>query len=545
MSPFRYRGLWQWNPVSCTRARSYDERHMMRDNEWFFDRALMKRYFEQLVAAGINTWILANTHPFPFMIDLPEFPEACVLDNSERNRYRANYHWLFTTARKVGIEPFVLFHTCYVPEGFADKYGIQPGHGFVPPLVAVDYTRLCVRRLCDTYPELAGINAEASENVHPDHRAEFGRDAIVSGIHDSANRPTLFFRGWISDPESMKREIMDRYQGECFFTVKYTWEFLIGSAPDPEFLRWVDNCGAERVLPEFWISNYQPFGCHDTELAAALRERIHAIGCPGFTSHPMDLYGAPFVQGEAMKKLQIVRDANWFATLTGDRSERNRTGKAASRPFQRIAAYMTGNKQNFLQPQILAFVGGANRCAGLQTAARWEELPDEVDNAYGRWMEQIEGKRVRYPTEPGDGYTLLDLIAELENLEEAWSEDNAQEEDDYAQRKDILAQHEMAQAWTQRARAMALRFQDDPEAARPYLWQSLDNIKQIPVILGSDGPYRLLVGRHTVIFRWSELIQALEREIAEWPDESPDDWFEFGISERYDNEGRDFVDKDS
>ena len=187
--PFRYCGLWQWNPVSCVTQRSYDEKHMMRHNEWFFDRSLMSRYFDAMRAAGLNTWILANTHPFPFMVDLSAFPEAVVLSRAELDLYQRHYHELFEMARAKGIMPFVLFHTCYVPDSFARKHNIRPGHSFEPPPLAVKYTRHCVRELCRTYPELEGVNAEASENVAPELRASFAERAIVEGIRESGRRP--------------------------------------------------------------------------------------------------------------------------------------------------------------------------------------------------------------------------------------------------------------------------------------------------------------------------------------------------------------------
>ena len=593
VEPFRFTGLWQWNPVSCVGPRSYDERHMARQNEWFFDRALMRRYFESMRAAGLNTWVLANTHPFPFMVDLKEYPDASELSAAELGRYQAHYHWLFETARGFGVQPFVLFHTCYVPDRLAEARNIRPTKAFAPPQVAYEYTRCCVRRLCETYPELAGVHAEASENMHPDRRAAFAREAIVGGIHESGRRPVLFFRGWVSDPAAMRANVLDAYRGECFFTVKYTWEFLIGAQPDPEFLRWTDACGPGRVLPEFWISNYQPFGCHDVELAAALRRRIRELGCPGWTSHPMDLYGAPFVQGADRNVLQLDRDRDWFATLSGawadgasdaaarfgsNAAELAPAMRAASRPSQQISFYMTGNKQNFLQPQLLAAVGGEGRCAYLQTAHFWSELPGRTDGAYGRWMAQLEGRKVLYPTEAGAGYGLRDLIAELDQLEAAWREPPAQAPRDHdvylAWRRDLIAQHLMARAWVERARAMLARFQgaslekgrkkgSDPlrsrgltpfsangatlgvsnEAARPHLESSLSLVRRVPEALGTDGPYRLLVGRHTFVIYWHELVAALEKELADWGTAREDRAYPVGVAEFRDVTGGDFVER--
>ena len=561
--PFRYRGLWQWNPVSCVSPRSYEEKFLMRRDDWFWDRPFMSRYFDRMIEAGLNTWILANTHPFPFMVDMGEFADARVLSHEELNRYQSHYHWLFETARDKGVKPFVLFHTCYVPDAFGEKHDIRPSHSYEPPQLAYDYTRYCVRMLCDTYPELEGINGEASENVAKELRAEFAGKAIVAAVHESAQRPVLFFRGWISEPSEMKQRVLDSYEGECRFTVKYTWEFLVHRKPDPEFMRWVAACGGAHVVPEFWISNFQPFGCHDLELAIGLRQEIAKLGCPGFTSHPMDLYGAPFVQGTDREVLQLERDRDWYATLSGkwehgfaeaaqrfvpDHTDAIHDAMAsASRPHVAISYYLTGNKQNFLQPQLLAAVSGTpERCAGLQTPLRWSYLAEQADRSYGRWMEQIDGVRTRYPYEDREGFGLEDLIARLERLDVLWRDPPAGAPKDarvYAVwRNDLVAQRIMARAWTERARAILAHFADDAKAVKPFLRRSLAFVRTVPDTLGYDGPYRLLVGRHTFVIRWSELIAALEKELAEYGTGQESEHYLFGTAEFYEHKGKDFAD---
>lgn len=562
MSAFRYRGLWQWNPVSCVTPRSYDEKRMAANDGWFFDRAFMDRCFDAMTAAGLNTWILANTHPFPFMVDLSEFPDAVVLSRPELERRQANYHRLFEAARSRGIMPFVLFHTCYVPDAFGRKHGIRPAHSYTPPPLACDYTRHCVRRLCETYPELAGINGEASENVAAAQRAQFARDAIVAGVKESGRRPTLFFRGWTSDPGEMKRHVMDAYDGECCFTVKYTWEFLVHRRPDPEFLRWTRTCGAERVLAEFWISNYQPFGCHDLDLADGVRQELDALGCVGFTSHPMDLYGAPWVQGSQPGLLQLDRDRDWYATLSGacanPSAQRAKSfglgaartldaaARAACAPLERISLYLTGNKQNFLQPQWLAAIAGSpERRAGLHTLFHWRNLPVGVDRSHGRWMPQIESTAVRYPGEEGEGYHLADLIRDLDRMDAEWADPPAsapERGDAYAAwRRDILGLRQMARAWVERARAVDAHFAGRPADVLPALRRSLELVRAMPGLLDFDGPHRLLVGRHVVILRWTDLAAALEAELADYAADRVQDYYFFGQAEHHDRYGLDFV----
>jgi hypothetical protein len=562
---FRFAGLWQWNPVSCVTPRSYDEKRMAANSGWFFDRAFMSRYFDALREAGLNTWVLANTHPFPFMVDLSRFPEAQVLGASELQRHQSHYHWLFETARAKGLQPFVLFHTCYVPDRFGEKHQIRPtnAHAYTPPPLAVEYTRHCVRLLCDTYPELAGINGEASENVAVDSRAVFARDAVVAGIHDSGHRPLLFFRGWVSDPAAMKSHVLDVYEGDCFFTVKYTWEFLVHRKPDPEFMRWVEICGAPRVLPEFWISNYQPFGCHDTGFAAGIRAELRRLGCPGFTSHPMDLYGAPFVQPGESDVLQVERDRDWFATLSGRWSDGSReraadfglpapvldgAARAAGAPSQRISCFLTGNKQNFLQPQLLAAIGGSpDRKAGLHTLFHWGNLPRTTDGAYGRWLPQLEGTPVRYPTEPGEGFRLENLLEELEGLDAEWREPPAEaplQPALYAVwRRDVRALRGMAQAWAARGAAIVALCAGRRAEAPAALERSLASVQGVRALFPEGALCRLLVGRFAVILSWADLAGALERELADCRAGTLADYYFFGEAESYVVGGKDFAER--
>lgn len=564
-APFRFAGLWQWNPVSCVTPRSYDEKHMMANSGWFYDRAFMSRYFDALRAAGINTWVLANTHPFPFMVDLARYPDAQVLGASDLQRHQAHYHWLFETARARGLQPVVLFHTCYVPDRFGERYQIRPTNGspFTPPPLAVEYTRHCVRLLCDTYPELVGINGEASENVAVGSRASFARDAIVAGVQESRNRPVLFFRGWVSDPAAMKANVLDVYDGECYFTVKYTWEFLVHRRPDPEFLRWVEVCGADRVLPEFWISNYQPFGCHDTTLARGIREEVRRLGCPGFTSQPMDLYGAPFVQPGKSGVLQIERDRDWYATLAGlweggsqERADGfglpasllDAAARAACAPFQRIGCYLTGNKQNFLQPQWLAAIGGSpDRKAGLQTLFNWTNLPRQTDATFGRWLPQLEGTPVRYPTESGPGFSLENLLEELERLDGEWCDlpSHAPRQDEIYEvwQKDMRALRGMARAWADRGEAILALVAGRMADAAAALERSLEWVRLVRDLYRDEGPCRLLAGRYTLVLGWDDLVGALERELADCRAGTPSDYYFFGQSETYDRAGKDYAER--
>ena len=108
-----------------------------------------------------------------------------------------------------------------------------------------------------------------------------------------------------------------------------------------------------------------------------------------------------------------------------------------------------------------------------------------------------------------------------------------------AWRDDLRAQHALARAWVLRARAVDAHFNGKREQALECLRQSLERVRTVPAILGFDGPYRLLVARFTFVIRWSELIEALEKEIADYAAGQPAEHYFFGTSEFYEAGGRD------
>lgn len=82
--------------------------------------------------------------------------------------------------------------------------------------------------------------------------------------------------------------------------------------------------------------------------------------------------------------------------------------------------------------------------------------------------------------------------------------------------RDVRAGHELARTWPERAWAVNAHFTGGRAEALESFRSSLRRVRAVPGILGSDGPYRLLVGRHTSRVRWSELIAALEEELEDY-----------------------------
>ena len=81
------RAFWTWDPVSSGNYRAFDEPFAYRNNKWFFDKSVWQKMFRAMSGCGFNAMVLANTHPFPFMLDLPKYPDARVLDEPTLREY--------------------------------------------------------------------------------------------------------------------------------------------------------------------------------------------------------------------------------------------------------------------------------------------------------------------------------------------------------------------------------------------------------------------------------------------------------------------------
>lgn len=109
------RAFWTWDPISTGTYRAFDEPYAYEHNKWFFDKSVWQKMFRAMSGCGLDAMILANTHPFPFMIDMSAYPDAKVVDDAAAGDYQEMHHWIFETAFDYGIAPYLLFFSIYYP----------------------------------------------------------------------------------------------------------------------------------------------------------------------------------------------------------------------------------------------------------------------------------------------------------------------------------------------------------------------------------------------------------------------------------------------
>ena len=129
------------------------------------DLKFWKAFLDQMAENRFNALTLWNLHPFPYMIKLKKFPEACPFSDKEMKEWQNFWHSLFHMAKDRGIKTYIIDWNIFVSPEFAKAHGVAQyclpdmagkeyyGKGDYSPLVQ-EYNRECVTELINEYPEL-------------------------------------------------------------------------------------------------------------------------------------------------------------------------------------------------------------------------------------------------------------------------------------------------------------------------------------------------------------------------------------------------------
>lgn len=553
------RAFWTWDPVSSTSYGAFDEPYAYANNKWFFDKSVWQKMFRAMSGCGFDAMVLANTHPFPFMIDTEKYPEARILDGAELIEYQSMHHWIFQTALDYDIAPHLLFFSIYMPDSLLQARGIDPVAMAVPTDFSLEYTHYCMRRLLDEYSELGGLFVDASENI-TEKREEFLQTAIVDALDAVRPDASLYLRGWGVEPKQLQ-SVTRRGGRPIYYSVKWTCDHLVDPNPDPEFTKWVEAVGGENVAAEICISNFEPWSCFSHETAEGILENLEDLECRGFSIQPLSLYDWP-KSSDTFFKYQFQRDMVWYGVWGGCgtdeqigrgqpkwllRNHRLLPGfEAGSRILELLALYFAGDKQNHWRPQFCSISSpiippGINMplippgiLPGGATSYLFsieDMLHIHEDPAFsGRgWWTEITGDQVVHLPEhvesgtPEDAYGPEELLEELSDLAEQAigagdkGMRNASGENELPSfARDAFCMGRLGDFYVERLRAaLAHARGDDPEAL-DHMARALGIFKEIKTVDNSHRePFRAISGRCTFVGDWLDTIKALEAEHAD------------------------------
>jgi len=354
------------------------------NSKWFFDKSVWQKMLRTMSGCGFDSMILASAEP---------------IDDAAASDYDQMRRWILEAALDYQIAPYVF---------------LRAGE--------------CTRELLETYPELKGIFVDANN----------GADAL-QGVVDAvdAARPDalVYLRVGTQTPAAVVDDIKRRGNKRVGYSVKYTCDHLVDANPDPAFVEWVEAVGAENVLAEFAIANFEPWTSFSYDTIEGALANLQELGCEGFSLQPLSVAEWPHTS-DSFFKYQWQRDLVWYSVWGGTSVERLvRQGQpkwlvrnqklvagfeAGSRILELLSLYFAGDKSMAWRPQFCSVQGGSGmRLLSIEDMLHLDDMPEfcALD-----WWQEITGDRVVHLAEyiksgtPEDAYGPEELIEELSDL---------------------------------------------------------------------------------------------------------------------------------
>ena len=298
---------------------------------WFFDRALMTRYLDELARNRYNTIFFWNGHPFPYFLKLARYPEARMLSDAELDQNIDYLKWFTAEADKRGLWTVFHFYNIHVSPNFAKAHfneGVREENPASTPLLAA-YMRYCVSEFVNSYPSV-GLMLTAGEALHIKSE-EYVRDVIVAGIKDTGKKPPLIVRQWWIDPTRYRDIIRPSYDN-LYTMMKHNTEMIVSPYPDPRHATWL-SYGQSHIVNLHELGDVKPFRWGSPVWIQQMVQHLENHGHQRFSSVPDDLVD---VAGCARpNRAALIRDRPRPHLDRGLRALRLETGTSAPRKRRR------------------------------------------------------------------------------------------------------------------------------------------------------------------------------------------------------------------
>lgn len=150
----------------------------------------------RLAGEGYNAILFLHPHPFPGLVEIPEFPEAATLTPEQLQRNKAWFHGLIDEAEARGIRIYILTWSIFLPGPFARAHNL-PYHGQVFEYAGADtpesraYTAAAYRAFFREYPQV-GLAPTVGENPVP--CVDFTRAALCDTVAAMDPQPHIILR---------------------------------------------------------------------------------------------------------------------------------------------------------------------------------------------------------------------------------------------------------------------------------------------------------------------------------------------------------------
>lgn len=231
--------LWLGGKAQGRRVLPYHSGFTAESLPWFFDRTFMIRYLDRLACARFNTLFLWASHPFPYLLDLPEYPGATTLQPQQLERNQAQFRWFVSECGRRNIRVLLHFYNIHLPDGLRKKFGAHPSWGASavknPSPEIARYYRYVLVRYFEEFDNV-GLYICPGETLATSHQLAWFRDVIFKAANDSGKNPLLIIRDWTLNLD-FRRQIPELYEN-CYSELKHNDETFTSPVPDRRHEQW-------------------------------------------------------------------------------------------------------------------------------------------------------------------------------------------------------------------------------------------------------------------------------------------------------------------
>ena len=262
------------------------------------DKNFWKEYIDFLALNRYNCLSLWSENPFHMMFRLEKYPETCPYSDSELEKYKDLFKFIFGYAQKRGIDVYLITWNIRIEKFVAKGLGLPEELGDMleqqfsvaydarnripnnsrefwavrqaQPVIK-DYFKECIKTLVMTYQDLKGIGTNCAEEMvgTPEERQNWVIEAYLEGIKESGRDIPFIMRTNMGNGKVAKK-FMDIYPSERkYISWKYSNAHMYSST-HPQFEKlweaWEGvNMDEVNVLYTVWNDDYNTFRCGDPD----------------------------------------------------------------------------------------------------------------------------------------------------------------------------------------------------------------------------------------------------------------------------------------
>lgn len=187
------------------------------------DTVFWEGFLDMMADNRFNALTLWNLHPFTFMIQPENFPEAIEFTGQEFADWQKFWRTLFRMAKERGIETYILNWNIITSPGMTEAHDVanykddlEWHYGFTPAdtsRIIVDYMRQCITQVINEYPNLTGLGVSLGERMKMpvEDVMQWVKDTFVEGMRQADRRVKFIHRAPFSVSPEVAREYIESY----------------------------------------------------------------------------------------------------------------------------------------------------------------------------------------------------------------------------------------------------------------------------------------------------------------------------------------------